>query len=198
MKKLVLLLFLIPLVSFGQQPTYANPNPQPIKVQVQNKTNPYAVPANNNTTVINRGPKRALVTTEPKTNIRVPLEVDMYNYTHLLLVGINLIRYGNGIRWIEADDRNYYNQYEKSLISSPLKIMNPVKVDKRKFKKNPLFLREMKNPKYLYLYLTKKKGSGNDDVNTSLIIRDHKNKILYSASHVNVGDPDILYPLIGF
>jgi len=98
MKKLLLFLLLVPMVSFGQQLTYENPYPQPIKVQVQNKTNPYAVPAKNNTTVINRGPERALVTTEPKINIRVPLEVDMYNYTHLLLVGINSIRYGNGYR----------------------------------------------------------------------------------------------------
>ena len=43
-KKLLLLLLIVPMVSFGQiqvqlsgqQPTYNNPNPQPIKVQVQN------------------------------------------------------------------------------------------------------------------------------------------------------------------
>jgi hypothetical protein len=45
MKKLVLLLVIVPFVSFaqvqvsGQQPTYTNPNPRPIKVQVQ--SNPY-------------------------------------------------------------------------------------------------------------------------------------------------------------
>tara|TARA_B110000444_G_scaffold198453_1_gene189578 strand:- start:1020 stop:1211 length:192 start_codon:yes stop_codon:yes gene_type:complete len=43
-KKLLLPLLIVPMVSFGQiqvqlsgqQPTYNNPNPQPIKVQVQN------------------------------------------------------------------------------------------------------------------------------------------------------------------
>ena len=45
-KSYFLLLFLIPIVSFGQ--TYENPNPpQPIKIEVENKSNPYAIPANN-------------------------------------------------------------------------------------------------------------------------------------------------------
>ena len=48
MKKLLLLLFIVPMISFGQygqqpiqvelsgqRPTYTNPNPQPIQVQVQ-------------------------------------------------------------------------------------------------------------------------------------------------------------------
>ncbi len=44
MKKLILLLLIVPIVSFamvqisGQQPTYANPYPQPIKIQVQNNS----------------------------------------------------------------------------------------------------------------------------------------------------------------
>ena len=54
-----------------------------------------------------------------------------------------------------------YNLYEDRLSSSPLKIINPVKVSKKKWKKDPLFLRdEVKDPKHVYLYYLRKEGSG--------------------------------------
>ena len=150
---------------------------QQTKVNVNTSNNSYSVQ------------QRELVTSEPKTEIKVPLEVNLNDYTHLVLVDINSL---------SGRDKSTYNLYEDRLMSSPLLIINPVKVDKRKFKKNPMFLRNNKNPKYVYFYYTRKQGSGNDDINTTLILRDYNNKILYSSSHYNIGIPDILYPLIGF
>lgn len=139
--------------------------------------------------------ERELVLTEPKTEIKVPLEVDLNNYTHLLLVDVTTGNYENvGVFRSKID----YKRLENQLMSSPLTIMNPVKVSKKKFKKNPIFLRETKDPNYVYLYYLSRKGSGNDNVVTSIILRDYQNKIIYSSIHYNVGIPEILYPLIGF
>lgn len=132
--------------------------------------------------------QRELVVSEPGTTIIEPLVVDLNNYTHLVLVDVNST---NG------RDRKTYNLYEDRLMSSPLIIENPTK-DRKKFRENPLYLREIKDPKWVYLYYTRKRGSGNDDINTTVILRDWENRILYSSSHVNVGIPEILYPLIGF
>ena len=41
------------------------------------------------------------------------------------------------------------------------------------------------NPIYI-LYLRQGKGRG-DDINTTFIIRDWKNKIIYNATHINTG-----------
>ena len=49
MKKLLLLLLFVPLVSYGQiqvsgqTPTYENPNPQPIKIQIQQNPKKYSL-----------------------------------------------------------------------------------------------------------------------------------------------------------
>ena len=59
--------------------------------------------------------------------------------------------------------------------TSPLIIINPVKKDKKKFKKNRLFLREIKNPNWLYVYY-EKSISGVDEIR-SILVRDSKNKI---------------------
>jgi len=133
--------------------------------------------------------QRPLSVSPEKTDIIIPITVDLYNYTHLALVDINSLN---------RRSKDRYNLYTERLLSSPLTIVNPVEVDKRRWKKSPLFLRNEKNPNWLYLYYTRNNGSGNDDINTTIIVRDFKNNIIYSASHTNTGIPDILYPLIGF
>ena len=124
MKKLFLILLLVPMVSFGQQPTYENPYPQPIKVQVQTKTNPWATPANNRTTVINRNVAPAAAA--PSTKVITPLEVDLYEYTHIAMVDMNHCYFSR--------NKKSYNYFEEVLMSSPLSIINPTS-DKKKFKK---------------------------------------------------------------
>ena len=49
---------------------------------------------------------------------------------------------------------------------------------------------------FIYIILIKE-GSGNDDITTTVILRDYQNKVIYSSIHYNVGIPEILYPLIG-
>ena len=61
-----------------------------------------------------------------------------------------------------------------------------------------MFLKNIKKPEYLYFYYNRGRNSGNDDIATTLIVRDYKNKIIYSAVHKNTPIEEILYPLIGF
>jgi hypothetical protein len=155
-------------------------------VQGQKQAQAQATSVKVQTTNITRRP---LVLSPEKTDIKTPIEVDLNNYTHLALVDINSLN---------RRSKSIYNLYADRLLSSPLTIVNPIVVDKRRWKKSPLFLKNEKNPDWLYLYYTRQGGSGNDDVNTTVIVRDYKNNIIYSASHTNTGIPQILYPLIGF
>ena len=75
--------------------------------------------------------------------------------------------------------------------------MNPYEVDKKRFKKNLTFLKTIKNESYLYLYLRQGKAE-EMTVNTTFIIRDWKNKIIYNATHINTGLNEILAPLIDY
>ena len=194
MKKLLFILFICPLASYGQQPTYENPSPQPIKVEIQNKTNPYATPANNRTTVnpvdynVGRA-AAAAAAAAPSTKVITPLEVDLYEYTHIAMVDMNHCYFGR--------KKKSYNWFEKEvLMSSPLSIINPTS-EKKKFKKNPLYLRNVKNESWTYLYVTNTTANSIDFF-TTIILRDSKNKILYKADYVNVLLPQSLEFLVGF
>ena len=162
MKKLILLLF-IPLVSFGQnQKTYVK------SVSVD---------------------ENELALSEQSSNIKTPLNADLSNYTHLLLVKVDLLEGFSSI--------GDYNKIESILNLSAFEIMNPWNVDKSKFRKNETFLKTRKNESYLYLYIVEVEGKG-DDVNTSIVVRDWRNKIIYNASHINTGLNEILAPLIDY
>ena len=90
MKKLILLLF-IPLVSFGQnQKTYVS------SVSVD---------------------ENELALSEQSSNIKTPLNADLSNYTHLLLVKVDLLEgfYSSGD----------YNKIESILNLTAFEIMNP-------------------------------------------------------------------------
>ena len=202
MKKLILLLLFIPLVSFGQCECIdgydCNTNPctsGSTSVTVETKVN--------NVTKV----ARPLVLSDEKTEVKVPITVDLYNYTHLVLVSVSTIRTGGvannqfgafGIKGKKNKPKYAYDLYYESLLNSPLTIVNPFIVDKKRAKKNPRFLKDVKKPSYLYFYFRRQMGSGNDDITTSVIVRDHKNKVVYSVMHTNTGIPEILDPLIGF
>ena len=125
----------------------------------------------------------------PSSNIITPLEVDLYEYTHIAMVDMNHYYWGR--------KKKSYNWFEEEvLMSSPLSIINPTS-DKKKFKKNPLYLRNEKNESWIYLYVTNSSGN-RIDYFTNIILRDSKNKILYKADYVNVLLPQSLEFLIGF
>ena len=155
MKKLLTLLFIIPLFSIGQnQGTY-----------ISSRT----------------VEENELVLSEKSSVIKTPLTADLSNYTHLLMVNVQ-----------------NYPLVESLLSLSAFEIMNPYKVDKKRARKEGYtFLKTMKNESYLYLYVVEVEGKG-DDKNTSFIIRDWKNKIIYNATHINTGLNEVLAPLIDY
>jgi len=181
MKKLILLLLFIPLVSFGQEEVTV----------VQSKTN-----ISNSTNIENE-----LVLSDEKTTIKTPLIIDLNNYTHLALVRVNL-KGGYYDTFTDesstaVQNRDAYEPVEKLLSMGLLQVVNPYKLDVKRFRREPLYLRTIKKDTYLYLYLNQAKGRG-DDVNTTILIRDSKNKIIYNATHINTGLNEILAPLIDY
>ena len=191
MKKLLIILLFIPFVSFGQEcpcqygydcngnecQTVTGQSTE-VKVETEVKTE-----VNNVTRVA-----RPLVLSDEKTTIKTPLTADLSIYTHILIVDVTN-KYGKMGKW-EAKD------LEKMLSLTIFEIMNPYEVHKRA-KKEPNFLKTVKDESYLYLYLKRSKGRG-DDVNTTFIIRDWKNKQIYNATHINTGLNEILAPLIDY
>ena len=174
MKKLLLILLFIPLVSFGQDDVTV--------VAVKSETK------------INTNIENELVLSDEKTTIKTPLTADLGNYTHLLIVDYTYPSFRN----IVFDSSKQGNESLKQTLSlSVFEIMNPFEVDKKRAKKEPNFLKTIKNESYLYLYIRQGKGRG-DDVNTTIIVRDWKNKQIYSATHINTGLNEILAPLIDY
>ena len=184
MKKLIILLLFIPLVSLGQEEVTV----------VQSKTN-----ISSETNIENE-----LVLSDEKTTIKTPLTADLSNYTHLLLVDVNLstgLSYGSKFSKY-GYDTNFKNRYgflrvKDMLASSIFEVINPIDFDKKRFKKEPLYLKSIKKETYLYMYINQSQGRG-DDINTTFIIRDWKNKIIYNATHINTGLNEILAPLIDY
>ena len=191
MKKLLLILLFIPLVSFGQCECVngydcnwneCGEGTTSVKIETKVETE-----VNNVTRVA-----RPLVLSDEKTTIKTPLTADLSNYTHMLLVDYKLSRGGSFVAYgLEA------GKIQETLSLSVFEIMNPFKVDKKRARKELNFLKTIKNESYLYLQIRQSKGRG-DDVNTTFIIRDWKNKIIYNATHINTGLNEILAPLIDY
>ena len=119
---------------------------------------------------------RAAAMSDPINDIITPLTVDLYDYTHIALVGATC----SG----KTKPKECYNLISDGFIQSALTIINPVDYDKKKFKKNPTFLRTIKNPKWVYVTY-KKSIQGVDDFRT-LTIRDYQNKVLYKVETRNI------------
>ena len=182
MEKLVLVLLFIPLVSFGQDEVTV----------VQSKTS------------VSTNVENELVLSDEKTTIKTPLTADLSNYTHLLLVDVNLStglsssykfsKYGydtafkNRYGFVKVNDMLAYSIFE---------VINPIEFNKKRFRKEPLYLKSIKKESYLYMYINQSKGRG-DDINTTFIIRDWKNKQIYNATHINTGLNEILAPFIDY
>jgi len=178
MKKFLLLLLFIPLVSFGQEQTQAT-------VVQQYTTN------SSSTRVENE-----LVLSEKNTTIKVPLTVDLNNYTHLALVSVTSM-WTVGTGSLADQNRYLYIPIQNLLTMGLLQVVNPIELDIKRFKKEPLYLRTIKKDTYLYLYFNTTQGRG-DDVNRTILIRDSKNKIIYNATHINTGLNEVLAPLIDY
>ena len=183
MKKVLLVLLIIPLMTFGQDDITVVQS----KTSISNKTNI----------------ENELVLSSEKTTIKTPLTADLSNYTHLALVKINTHITGYS-RIVFSEQFNNKTSNTKGCVPvgkllsmSVLEIINPYEFDRRRFKKDRNYLKEIKKETYLYLYLTQNVGRG-DDINTSIVVRDWKNKLIYSATHINTGLNEVLAPLIDY
>jgi hypothetical protein len=147
-----------------------------------------------------------LVLSDEKTTVKTPLTADLSNYTHLLLVDINLkntnkyytsISFTNEYAGFSLRNDFAYKPVQNLLNMGVFEIINPIEFNRRNYKKNNVYLKKIKEKTYLYLYLSQNKGKG-DDLNTTFIIRDWKNKLIYNATHINTGLNEVLAPLIDY
>jgi hypothetical protein len=129
---------------------------------------------------------RSAAMKEPTSEILIPLEVDLKNYTHIAMVSVYLT---NG------RDKYAYNTVAQDFLSSPLTIVNPTE-NMKLFNKNPLYLRDSKNSGWLYLYYTKSMV-GVDEIR-ELVIRDSNNTVIYSSKNRNVPISQVIAPFINF
>ena len=146
----------------------------------------------NNYIDINTEEKVAIPLGEPKVKIIKKLEVNLKDYKKIAIVEAPYKR------------RSWYKFIEKVLISSQFEIINPAnrknKVFKKKFKKNPLFLRNEKNENWLYLYINRSsKIIKGFKYNTSFVtLRDFNNEIIYKSEEVNRTSIEMLDFLISY
>jgi len=172
------LLLILPFFTFGQDNLTV--------VGVSSKTT--------NTTLV----ENELVLSESSTIIKTPLNIELENYTHILIIDYTYIhKWTNSLGPQSRIQSTKYGNRELSdaLSLSPFIVLDPYEVKKSKARKDSSFLKNMKDEKFLYLYLKEGYGRG-DDINTTFIIRDSKNKTLYHSNHVNVGLNQVLEPLI--
>ena len=176
MRYLILLLF-IPFVSYGQNQTTV-------------------VGVKTTTQIVN---EREIVLSEPSTNIRVPLTADLGNYTQIALVNVELVPWNQhgGLANPIRIKRHSYELVAEALSFSSFEVLNPIEVDKKKWKKDNAFLNKIKNEDCLYLSLRQQEGRG-DDMNISVNVRNSKNKTIYSSTSVNVGLNETLAVLSDF
>ena len=86
--------------------------------------------------------------------------------------------------------KDCYDTISSMFIQSALAVINPKDFDKKKFKKNPTYLRTIKNPKWVYVTY-KKSIQGVDDFRT-LTIRDSQNKVLYKVETRNIPSEEVV------
>ena len=219
MKKLILFIILIPFVGYGQTYTVTDNNTgQTYEVQrndnvgIRDNLNYDAIgKASSNQQVdygkaflegfnnatqssqSNQGaPKPAA--SKPDREIKVPLTIDLNNFTTIALVNVT---YLVGTGRYKNSSKLTYKKFERHLYNSNFTILNPVTYDKKKFKKNNRFLRDIKNKDWLYLYFDTS-PSGAVDVIRTLVIKDYSNKIIYSGLYTNVTIDEILNPIVYF
>lgn len=169
MKNLLLILLVAPIVCLGQTQMQA----------VQKEVQPV-------------GAKKQTVVLASSTKIITPKTVDFSDYSHLALVTINNLG---------ASTKGWYRIYEERLSASPLVVLNPYKVDEKKAVYDHNFLKTVENSKYLYLDYCRSKGGTNDPPETrinKIIVRDFKQKVLYSVEHKNGTIKEALAPFINF
>tara|TARA_B100000768_G_C11045964_1_gene276284 strand:- start:43 stop:618 length:576 start_codon:yes stop_codon:yes gene_type:complete len=129
----------------------------------------------------------AAAMSEANVEIKIPISVDLSNYTHIAIITANT---GPYVSFIE------YNDIAKTLRDGPFTVLNPFVVDRKKFRNDKRFLRETKNPNWLYLYYNK--STQGLDAIRRVIIKDSQNKTLYNVIATNTDFYQIIEPILFF
>ena len=217
MKKLFLILLLVPVVSFGQQPTYENSYPQPIKVEIQTKTNPWATPANNRTTVINRNVAPAAVAavavpiSGASTNITIDqLKGSSNQYKYLAIkrvsgwaVSGNFVRILNQVNSakkysiVSLNVLGMRRVINGSAIASPddKKSRKQIKqIDEQNFYEPIIPQEYLNDSETLFLEWTREALAENNRF-SRLVLKNSDGDVIYNAEYNNVGYAEMLRPV---
>ena len=193
MKKLILLLLILPIVSFGQvrvQNNYSTQATDFIRQNSQNAISKMYIMMENLHNRGQDGAARANLMAPAGQEIKIPLTIDLNNYTTIALVGVTYVHPSGK----KSSNRGTYRNFEQLLLNSPFTIINPATYDKKKFRKNSRFLRDIKNDDWLYLYFR----LSDEGVNSikGIIVRNSQNKIIYNALTTNVTLEETLSPIV--
>ena len=193
MKKLLLLLLIVPMISFGQtQDINVNVTKTPSAVESFNEAVKAGAASDAARAEMEKArAARANAMSEPFSKIITPVTVDFYDYTHIALVGATCT-----MRSKDKYFKDCYNNISNSFKLSPLTVINPVDYNYKMFKKNPAFLRTIKNSKWVYVTY-RKSIQGVDDIR-SLTIRNSQNKVLYKIEALNIPMNEVISVLTDF
>ena len=195
MKKLILLLLIVPVISFGQvqvQNNYSTQATDFIRQNSQNAISKMYMMMENQHNRGQDGAARANLMAPAGQEIKIPLTIDLNNYTTIALVGVTYVHPSGK----KSSNRGKYRNFEQLLLNSPFTIINPATYDKKKFRKNSRFLRDIKNNDWLYLYF-KLSDEGVNSIK-SIIVRNSQNRIIYNALTTNVTLEETLSPIVDF
>ena len=135
---------------------------------------------------------KAAAMSESSYDLKTPLTEDLYNYESIAIVDATYA-YPSGA---QVANKSSYKDMANKLGNSPLTIINPTEYDKKKFRKNKRYLRDIKNPKWLYVYY-KKSIQGVDEVR-SLVVRNFQNRIIYNITTINMTQDETTSALVDF
>ena len=138
------------------------------------------------------GAARANLMAPAGQEIKIPLTIDLNNYTTIALVGVTYVHPSGK----KSSNRGTYRNFEQLLLKSPFTILNPATYDKKKFRKNSRFLRDIKNDDWLYLYFRLSDEGVNSIKN--IIVRNSQNIVLYNESTTNVTLEEMVSPIVDY
>ena len=201
MKKLLLILMFVPIVSFGQG-AYENPYPQPIKVQVQTKSNP--VPTNSYNKAVQAGAAAvsaraasASAASEAMKNNSETIEIDVLKntpnkYKYVVIKKVSGWRVFGNYNTIKTEIKNA-NKYILGNYSGELR--NKRKINKSKLYEPPIPPNFINNPETLFLEWTREFLTANDRL-SRLVLKNSNNETVYQAEYKNKGYTEMLRPVL--
>ena len=216
MKKLLLLLLLVPMVSFAQVqvqgavPTYANPYPQPIQVEVQPNANPFANPANK-TTVINRATPAVVPLSEASTNITIDQlkgSSNQYKYLAIKRVSgwavsgnfvtiINQVNSAKKYSIVSLNNLRMRKVVNNSAVatSDDKKSRKQIKrIDEQNFYEPVIPQEYLNDSETLFLEWTREALAENNRF-SRLVLKNSNGEVIYNAEYNNVGYSEMLRPV---